>query len=388
MNFTTKKTLGLAGLAAGIVYFAQNYTISGWQHLKIERHSTAALPASAQGLTGVPGFDLNRPSVRPGSSPGMPVSSHSTFASAIGSNPVSPSLTPPAVPKAIPTAVPMTIQSGSTASPIGAKTLLTEPAPVRIASFNLHLFGRHKAENTFVIETVAKVLRQYDVVALQEICTRQQDLLPILVDKINQGDRQFDYVIGPRVGRAENKEQFAFVFDTVRLETDRNQLYTVDDPEDLLNREPLVGWFRCKDVPSEAAFTFTLVNVHLDAEMSDAEIRVLPELVRSIQVDGRQEDDILLIGDFGASDRRIQFLQKSGMNFALEGVPTTVLGNAMLDNIVMPAKATDEFTGRSGVFDFLRRFNFSIDQAHQISDHLPAWAEFTSFEGGQPGRVE
>ena len=76
------------------------------------------------------------------------------------------------------------------------------------------------------------------------------------------------------------------------------------------------------------------------------------------------------------------------MNFALEGVPTTSHGTAMLDNIVMPVKATDEFNGRAGVFDFLRQYNLSIEQAHQVSDHLPVWAEFYANEGGQPGRVQ
>jgi deoxyribonuclease-1-like protein len=163
-------------------------------------------------------------------------------------------------------------------------------------------------------------------------------------------------------------------------------LYTVDDPEDLLAREPLVGWFRSTQVSRELAFTFTLVNVHLDADVSDKELQILPELMRSIQIDGRKEDDIIVLGDFGASDTRLQFLRSSGLIFALEGLPTTSRGNAMLDNIVFPAKATDEYNGRAGVFDFLRQYNLSLEQAHQVSDHLPAWAEFTPHEGGEIGK--
>ena len=47
---------------------------------------------------------------------------------------------------------------------------------------------------------------------------------------------------------ARHSEQFAFIFDTQRVETDRFQLYTIDDPEDLVTREPLVAWFRVKGV--------------------------------------------------------------------------------------------------------------------------------------------
>ena len=34
--------------------------------------------------------------------------------------------------------------------------------------------------------------------------------------------------------------------EAMRLEIDRRSLYTVNDPDDLLHREPLVGWFRCR----------------------------------------------------------------------------------------------------------------------------------------------
>jgi endonuclease/exonuclease/phosphatase family metal-dependent hydrolase len=389
MPIAAKNVALIASIVGGALYLAQNYTIRGLQQLRIEPLKTASTPESPAGQGGWTFADragLLRPSVTeslPSAHPGFPTTSRAMQgasqerpASAISNSraPIAGSI--PLMP--------------SNAVPISASSLdHTQSAPtLRIATFNLHLFGRHKVENPFVVETLAKILRRFDVIAVQEICTKQQDLLPLLVDRINQSDRQYDYMIGPRVGRTDNKEQFAFIFDTTRIETDRTQLYSVDDPEDLLNREPLVGWFRSKAVPPEFAFTFTLVNVHLDAELSDQEIRVLPELVRSIHRDGRKEDDVILLGDFGASDSRLQFLRSAGMIFAIEGVPTTAQGNAMLDNLVMPVKATDEFNGRSGIFDFLRQFNLSIEQAHQVSDHLPVWAEFYANEGGQAGRVQ
>ena len=389
MPFDTKKLALLASIVGGSLFLAQNYTVRGLHQLRIEPLSATSEPTTPPapgGWTLADRAGLLRPSVQnPAQSTiaGFPTTSHALNGSGAHPSPStmqrSPALAAPSVPT-----------NSSTALPISASSLTdTLSAPtLRIATFNLHLFGRHKADNPFVIETLAKILRKFDVIAVQEICTKQQDLLPLLVDRINQSDRRYDYMIGPRVGRTDNKEQFAFIFDTTRVETDRQQLYSVDDPEDLLHREPLVGWFRSTAISSELAFTFTLVNVHLDAELSDQEIRVLPELVRSIHRDGRKEDDVILVGDFGASDTRLHFLRSAGMIFALEGIPTTSAGNAMLDNIVMPVKATDEFNGRSGVFDFLRQFNLSIEQAHQVSDHLPVWAEFYATEGGQAGRVQ
>ena len=256
---------------------------------------------------------------------------------------------------------------------------------IRIASFSLEAFGESKLKKAAVVETIVRMIRQFDVIALQHIQSKQQNSVPELLDKVNQSDRRYDYCIGPRVGSESNQQQFAFLFDTDRIETDRLQLYTIDDPQALMEFDPLVAWFRCKAVPIDKAFTFTLVNLRLDPLTNGKELKLLPDLIRSVRQDGRSEDDIILLGNFGYSDSELRSLQNVGMLMALEGIPTTVTGEAMLDNIVFPARATDEFTGRAGVVDFLRQLNLSIDQAFQISTHMPIWAEFFAAEGGSPG---
>ena len=57
------------------------------------------------------------------------------------------------------------------------------------------------------------------------------------------------------------------------------------------------------------------------------------------------------------------------------------------DNLVLQKTATVEFMGQGGVFDFLRQFNLTLAQALEVSHHLPVWAAFSIYEGGQPGRV-
>lgn len=258
---------------------------------------------------------------------------------------------------------------------------------LRIASFNLHLFGAAKISKPHVMEALVKIVRRFDVIAIQEVNGREQDLLPILIQRINQSGRKFDYLIGPRVGQGDFKIQLGFLFDTEKVETDRYQLYTVDDPMDLVSFEPLVGWFRTKEINPDEAFTFSAVNIHIDPNRIKDETRILPELLTSIQRDGRGEDDILLMGDFCTGDRQLDFMRNAGMAFALEGVPTTTRGDEMLDNILFPIHATEEYTGRSGVIDYLREMNLSIDEALEVSNHLPIWAEFFVLEGGQHGRV-
>jgi hypothetical protein len=53
----------------------------------------------------------------------------------------------------------------------------------------------------------------------------------------------------------------------------------------------------------------------------------------------------------------------------------------MYDNLLFDRNRTAEFTGRWGVFDLESVFRLTRDQALQISDHLPVWAEFQAYEG-------
>lgn len=254
---------------------------------------------------------------------------------------------------------------------------------IRVASFNLHAFNEQKLQKLPVMETLVRIIRQFDVIALQHISSRQTDLLPILTDRINQSDRRYEFLIGAPVGR-EQKQQFAFLFDTERIETDRGQLYTVDDPQDLLTYEPLVAWFRTTLPQRDQSFTFSVANVRLNPIFAEAELKLLPDLVRGIRNDGRIEDDILIAGEFMASSEQLAKIPGLDMFIAIDGVPTTTAGDAMTGNILFPTRATDEFTGKAGVIDFLRQLNLSFDQALQVSSNLPIWAEFTAYEGGKP----
>lgn len=259
---------------------------------------------------------------------------------------------------------------------------------IRVATFNIQVFGKSKAVKPHVMDVLARIVRNFDLVAIQEIRCADDDLLPNFVEVINTADRHYDYVIGPRLGRGNFTEQYGFVFDLATIEVDRSQLYTVSDPDDLLHREPLVGWFRVRGPPVEQAFTFSLVNIHTDSEQAEAELNVLDDVYRVVRDDGRGEDDVIILGTLNANDQSLgQLGQVSGMSWALSSTPTDTRGTAQLDNLLFHRSGTDEFTGRAGLYDFMRQYNLSMEEALEVSDHLPVWAEFSAFEGGQAGRT-
>jgi endonuclease/exonuclease/phosphatase family metal-dependent hydrolase len=259
---------------------------------------------------------------------------------------------------------------------------------IRVASFNIQVFGEDKMSQPDIVNILCQVVRQFDIVAIQEIRSRTQDVLPNFVQALNSTGRRYDYVIGPRLGRSNSKEQYAYVFDTNTVEVDRRSIYTVSDPDDLMHREPLVAWFRCKGVDPRAAFTFSLVNVHIDPDEVAAEVDVLDDVFLAVRDDGRHEDDVILLGDLNANEQHLGHLGRlANMGWVVSNLPTNTRGDKQYDNLFFDRTATAEFTGRGGVFDFMREYNLSQEQALRVSDHLVVWAEFNVHEGGVPGHV-
>jgi len=257
---------------------------------------------------------------------------------------------------------------------------------IRIATFNIQVFGESKLNEAEVMQVIVAILKNFDLVAIQEIRSVTQDILPHLMALLNADGHRYDYAIGPRLGRTSSKEQYAFVFDTQTIEIDRHKLYTVDDPDDLLHREPLVGWFRARGPAPEQAFTFSLATIHTDPDEVDQELDVLDEVFFKVRDDPqRGEDDCVMLGDFNAKATSLRKLGKiKGLIKVVSGeTPTNTRHTAQYDNILFQETATTEFTGRGGVFDFLRQYNLTEQQAERVSDHMPVWAEFSVFEGGR-----
>ncbi|MCR9293561.1 MAG: hypothetical protein NXI32_12635 [bacterium] len=258
-----------------------------------------------------------------------------------------------------------------------------KPNTIRVASFQTNGLDRNNLEQREVLDIYAHIISQFDVVALQGILVDQQSNLVAVVEQMNRSGRQFEYLIGPAVGRSYPQQIFAFVYDTTTLETDQRELYTVEDPQDLVSYEPLVAWFQCKNAQQVPAFKFSLVNTLIDSNLASREIALLPKLIAAIENDGRAEDDWIIAGHLAGHVRSVLDLD-SNVRLALPVKATNIFGTQASDTIFFSAMATVEFSENSGVYDFLRLFNLSIEQASLVSQHLPVWAEFSTMEGVHP----
>jgi len=266
------------------------------------------------------------------------------------------------------------------------------PAPqgrntIRVATANLGPLDREKLSKPHVVERLVEVIRRFDVVAVQDVRAPDQGILIDFVEQINSEGRHYDFATPPSVGRDPVEQYAAFLFDRVSIQIDRRTVCHVQDPAGRFRREPLVASFQARGPNAQEAFTFTLINVHVDPTRPD-ELDLLDDVFRAVRDDGRGEDDVILLGDLGVDDRHLgQLRQVPNMTWAIADVPSTTRGTRLVDNVLFDRRATAEFTGRAGVVDLIREFELSMRQAVEISDHLPVWAEFSVYEGGQPGHV-
>lgn len=262
---------------------------------------------------------------------------------------------------------------------------------IRIASFNIQVFGQAKSEKPHVIATLADIVRKFHVVAIQEIRTQDNYFIPKFVQLVNQTGRRYDCVVSDRLGNSKSTEQYAFIFDTEVVECSRQSVYIVGDPNNLLHREPHVATFRTRVDPNYA-FTFTLINVHTDpsSNVLAKEIDALAEVYRVVRRAGGNEDDVIMLGDFNADPDHFGRLGSiPGITPLIrgQGVFSNTRQNALYDNLIVHAPSTTEYAGRSGVFNVMREYSRSLDEAEQVSDHFPVWAEFSVYERDPMGNI-
>jgi hypothetical protein len=260
---------------------------------------------------------------------------------------------------------------------------------IRIASFNLDRLDEHKLSNRRVSDVLLRAIPQFEIIALQGLQGQSFGVLLRLVEQINAiTGRQYGYAALPPAQRDGPPQYSAFVFDLAAVEIDRSTLQAVPDPAGRFRWPPLVALFRVRGPGEAEAFTFELINVRINPDRPAAELDLLADVYRAVRDGPRNEDDVILLGDLGADENHLGRLgQIAGLTAAITSAPTTVRGTRRVDNILFDRRATVEFTGRAEVLDLMRECDLTIEAAQEVSAHLPVWAEFSSYEGGQSGHT-
>lgn len=166
----------------------------------------------------------------------------------------------------------------------------------RLASFNIRTFGRAKMRHPFVVAMLARIVSNFDLVAIQELRDKSQSTVPRFVQKLNTGPRHYKAIVGPRLGRTRSKEQYVFLYRPKIFAVQGQATYP--DPQDHWHREPLAAKFRLKG----KGVSFVLLNVHVDPDEARQEIKQIPRVFAWAQKKFKAQE-IIFMGDLNADCR-------------------------------------------------------------------------------------
>lgn len=179
----------------------------------------------------------------------------------------------------------------------------TSGEPIRIASFNIKVFGQKKVGKADVMRVLSDIVRKYDIVAVQEIKDRKGEVPGLFLAAINDGTNAYGVLVSDRTGKEDDdkhsREQYAYYYRTSTIAVlDEGVLYD-DSQSDHFQREPFVVRFATKS----GNFTFAMITIHTRPESAISEIGALGKVVEWSRQRYAGEDDYIVLRDFNAGCR-------------------------------------------------------------------------------------
>lgn len=256
-----------------------------------------------------------------------------------------------------------------------------DPVPqeqsITIASWNLKNIGKTKFNDPARIDIIIDILKNYDIIAIQEVKDITLQLPQQLIDKMNVDGSNYNVVASDRVGR-NVFEQYLFVYDDDKIDAIPDTEGYGIEPNDEFEREPYYAMFRAGN------FDFYLFTIHTKPSAVATEIPALRTAYIDLQNNTPDEDDIILLGDFNGRAPGVTAGSYITMD-AIAQIPniiftineeTNTRGGRAYDNIIFQGNYTTEYSGSSGVSTFWLPYGLDEDQGFAISDHKLVWAVF------------
>jgi len=250
---------------------------------------------------------------------------------------------------------------------------------ISLVSWNIRDLGGSKNEEE--IEKIVQLLRDFDLVAIQEVVAKDPkgaQAVAKIAYGLNRTGSKWDYKVSDPTHSpsAYSSERYAFIWKTSKI-TLENTPFLDKKLEDVVVREPFIGLFKA----IESMEQFYVVNFHSRKfnDHPEKEIKFFkayPERLKS--------QNIIIAGDFNLNEKHTVWnpLYSKGYLSALKVSPTTLkikcknenYLNHSIDNIFYNEATMKVST--SGKVDFVGSCD-NLTKARFISDHLPVFMEFS-----------
>ncbi|XP_006819422.1 deoxyribonuclease-1-like [Saccoglossus kowalevskii] len=274
--------------------------------------------------------------------------------------------------------------------------------PLRIAAFNVQVFGVSKMSKPMVPEILTKIILRYDIILIQEVRDSTGQAIQDLLYRVNTADAlekqqdascdaekscdnidgDFDMVISERLGRSSSKEQYAYIYRKSRVSVTDSYHYDdglEEDSTDHYEREPFIVRFHS---PFTDVKDFAIGGIHTKPDDAVSEIDRLADVYDDI-VKRWSLEDVLIAGDYNAacsyvkSDDWKNIRLRSQERFLwliADNVDTNVAGDiCAYDRLVVGGDLMKRavWPGSAREFLFDKEYGLTDEQTSEVSDHYP-----------------
>lgn len=250
---------------------------------------------------------------------------------------------------------------------------LNSYSQLRILSWNVENLGKSKSEDN--LQFIAKTIKDYDIVALQEIVAGEggSQTVAELADALNRKGAQWDYVISdPTSSSAYKTERYAFLWKTSKVKKIGDawleKKYHLE-----IDREPFYCTFE------QDGKRITIANFHAITKSRQPETEIkyfkfLPTQYPKL--------NLVFVGDFNCPQSHTVFipLQKLGYKSAFQNQKTSLKKECKKEDCLASEFDNIWFNSskitliNSNAIHFYKSFS-TLQEAREISDHIPIAAE-------------
>lgn len=246
---------------------------------------------------------------------------------------------------------------------------------IMLASFNVLRLGEKEKD----YRTLVKIISKFDIIGLEEVMN-EKGLKKLRGYLEKETKSKWEYFISENsVGSENYREYYGYIYKKDLIDEQKPLGFYDEKNENEFMREPYGMYFRVKN------FDFVFILAH--SIFGDKEKQRVIEASNYINVyeyfmKKSKETDIIIAGDFNLPGNDFGF-RNLKLRYNVEplldaDVELTTFSDMKLvssyDNFFINRDYTQEYTGKKGVYNYLKNNNKYMKQ--YISDHLLIFSEY------------
>lgn len=246
---------------------------------------------------------------------------------------------------------------------------------IMLASFNVLRLGEKEKD----YRTLAKIISKFDIIGLEEVMN-EKGLKKLRGYLEKETKSKWEYFISENsVGSENYREYYGYIYKKDLIDEQKPLGFYDEKNENEFMREPYGMYFKVKN------FDFVFILAH--SIFGDKEKQRVIEASNYINVyeyfmKKSKETDIIIAGDFNLPGNDFGF-RNLKLRYNVEplldvDVELTTFSDTKLvssyDNFFINRDYTQEYTGKKGVYNYLKNNNKYMKQ--YISDHLLIFSEY------------